>query len=61
MKPTLFTLCCGLFLAASILADEGYQAAFDVVKPRVPDKLGRVTLNQRELGGEIDRRIRNLV
>lgn len=63
MKTMLITLCGGLLLAASILADEGYQAqtAFDVVRPRVPDKLNRVILNQRELGGEIDRRIRNLV
>jgi hypothetical protein len=61
MKTTMFRLCCGLFLAASIPADEGAQATLDVVKPRVPDKLGRVTLNQRELGGEINRRIQNLV
>ena len=57
----MFTLGCGLFLAASILAAPSGPATFDVVKPQVPDKLGRVTLNQRELGGEIDRRIQNLV
>lgn len=61
MKTTMFTLCCSLFLAASVPADEGCPAPFDVVKPRVPDKLCRVTLNQRELGGELDRRIRNLI
>jgi len=33
----------------------------DVVSPRVPDRLCRVTLNQQELGGEMDRRIRNLI
>ena len=61
MKETILTLFCGLFLAASIQAGESCQATFDVVKPRVPDKLCRVTLNQQELGGEIDRRIQNLV
>ena len=60
MKTTVFTLCFGLFLAASVRASEGGQAAFDVVKPRVPDRLSRVTLRQRELGGEIHRRVRNL-
>ena len=53
MKATLLTLSCGLLLAASIQADESCQAPFDVVQPRVPDKLCRVTLNQQELGGEI--------
>ena len=61
MKTTILTLFCGLFLAASIQAGESCQAPFDVVKPRVPDKLCRVTLNQQELGGEIDRRIQNLI
>ena len=60
MKTKMFPVCCGLFLAASTSADEVGQAALDVVKPRVPDKLGRVTLGPGELGGEIDRRIRNL-
>ena len=61
MRKTIFTLFCGLFLAASIQAGEWCQATVDVVKPRVPDNLCRVTLNQQELGGEIDRRIQNLI
>jgi len=67
MRRTVFTLLCSLFLTASIHADQGGRAdqgghaTFDVVKPRVPDNLGRVTLNQQELGGEIDRRIQNLI
>ena len=61
MKTRVFALFCGLFLAASIQAGEWGQGPFDVVKPRVPDKLCRVTLNQQELGGEIDRRIQNLI
>ena len=63
MNKTLFTLFCGLFLAASIQAGESCQAPFDVdvAKPRVPDRLCRVTLDQQELGGEIDRRIHNLI
>lgn len=61
MRKTAFTLLCSLFLAATIHADQGRHATFDVVKPRVPDNLGRVTLNQQELGGEIDRRIQNLI
>jgi hypothetical protein len=61
MKKTIFTPFCGLFLAAFIHAGEWCRATFDVVKPRVPDKLCRVTLNQQELGGEIDRRIHNLI
>jgi len=61
MKTTILTLFCGLFLTASIQAGESCQALFDVVPPRVPDKLCRVTLNAEELGGEIDRRVRNLV
>ena len=61
MKTTLLTLFCGLLLAASIRADELRQAPGDVVMPRVPDRLCHVTLNQQELGGEIDRRIKNLV
>jgi DUF1680 family protein len=61
MKTTLIILSCGLFMAASIQADESCQATLDVVQPRVPDKLCRVTLNRQELGGEIDRRIQNLI
>jgi len=58
---TMFTACCSLFLAATLHAAESRPVPPDVVQPRVPDKLCRVTLNQQELGGEIDRRIRNLV
>lgn len=61
MKETTFTLVCGLFLAASLHAGEWCPDRFDVVKPRVPDQLRRLTLNQQELGGEIDRRIQNLI
>ena len=61
MKTTLLTLWCGWVLAASIQAASPNQAAVDVVKPRVQDKLSRVTLTQRELGGELNRRIQNLV
>ena len=61
MKTTILTLFCGLFLAAFVQAGEPGQAPFDVVKPQAPDKLCRVTLNQQELGGEIDRRIKNLI
>jgi hypothetical protein len=61
MNQTLFTLFCCLPLAASVHAGQSCQARLDVVQPRVPDKLSRVTLNQQELGGEIDRRIRNLI
>lgn len=61
MNKTILALFCGLSLATSIQAGESYQAAFDVVKLRVPDKLCRVTLNQQELGGELDRRIGNLI
>ncbi len=61
MKTTLFTLSCALLLAAPIQADEPCQAPFDVVKPRVADRLCPATLNQEELGGEIDRRIKNLI
>ena len=61
MNTTILTLSCGLFLAASIQADESNRDTFDVVKPRVRDRLCRVTLNQQELGGEIDRCIQNLI
>jgi uncharacterized protein len=55
MAKTVTTLSCGALLAASA------RPAADVVVPQVPDKLSRVTLSQRELGGEIDRRIGDLV
>ncbi len=61
MRMSVCSLLCGLFLAASIQAGQWSQATLDVVEPRVPDSLGRVTLNQQELGGEIDRRIQNLI
>ena len=61
MKTTLLTLLCGLLLSASSQADESRHAPFDIVRARVPDRLCRVTLNQQELGGEIDRRIKNLI
>jgi len=61
MTKTILALFCSLFLAASVHAGESCQATFDVVKPRVPDKLCRVTLNQQELGGEVDRRVQNLI
>jgi|GEM_PF-142589 len=61
MKTTILPLLGSLLLAASSRAGEGRPATLDVVQPRVPDKLCRVTLNQRELGGEIDRRIQNLI
>lgn len=60
MKTTILTLFSGLFLAAAVQADDGCLAKFDVVQPRMPDRLCRVTLNAQELGGEMDRRIRNL-
>jgi len=60
MKTTILPVLGSLLLAASLQADEGRPATLDVVPPRVPDKLCRVTLNRRELGGEIDRRIQNL-
>ncbi len=61
MKTTALTLCCVLLLAVPVQAGESCQAPVDVVKPRVADRLCRVTLNQQELGGEIDRRIENLI
>ncbi len=60
MKSTLFALSC-LLLAVPVRAGQPCQSPLDVVKPRVPDRLCRVTLNQQELGGEIDRRIKNLI
>lgn len=61
MNQTIFPLACGVLLAFSLQASETSPANRDVIEPRVSDKLGRVTLNGQELGGEIDRRIRNLV
>jgi len=61
MKTKLNFLSCYLFLTAVIQAGQWAQTPSDVVSPRVPDRLSRVTLNQQELGGEIDRRIRNLI
>src|SRR5512137_2471381 len=61
MRRTIFALYCGLSLATAARAGEGRQAALDVVKPRVPDALCRVTLDGQQLGGEIDRRLRNLI
>ncbi len=58
MNRTILALCGSLFLTASIQAGPAGQ---DVVKARVSDKLARVTLNAQELGGEIDRRLRNLI
>ncbi len=59
---TMFTLLwCILIPGAFIQADQWSQAPLDVVAPRVPDKLCRVTLNRQELGGELNRRIENLV
>lgn len=61
MNRTFLPLLFGLLLATSLRAGEPYQDRWDVVKPRVPDKLCRVTLDHKELGGEIDRRIQNLI
>lgn len=61
MNKTLFTLVFSLLLATSLEAEPWCQTALDVVPPRVPDQFCRVTLDQQELGGELDRRIRNLI
>ena len=61
MTKTILSLSCGPFLAASAQAGQWSQARFDVVTPHAADELCRVTLRQKELGGEIDRRIRNLI
>jgi DUF1680 family protein len=61
MKTKLNCLFCYLFLTACIQGGQWTQTQFDVVSPRVLDRLCRVPLNQQELGGEIDRRIRNLI
>ena len=37
------------------------SAGTDVVAPKIADRLTRVTLNHDELGGELDRRIMNLI
>ena len=60
MKTWLLILSC-LPMAFPIQAADSPQAPADVVQPRVPDQLSRVTLNQRELAGELDRRINNLI
>lgn len=61
MKNAIVTLMCGMLLTASSFAAEPCVNTLDVVKPQVPDKLCRVALKQQELGGEIDRRIQNLI
>ena len=61
MSKTIASLLCILLWAAAIQGGESRHAAFDVVASRVPDQLGRVTLDHQELGGEINRRIENLV
>ncbi len=61
MKTTFCKLGCGLLAAASAAAGDWCQAPRDVVQPRVPDQLCRVTLNRQELGGELDRRLRTLI
>jgi DUF1680 family protein len=52
---------CGLCFVAAGQGAEPCRDAYDVVTPKVPDRLCRVTLNHQELGGEIDRRLQNLV
>jgi hypothetical protein len=49
MKTTLLFLLCQLFLTAFIQAGQWDQTPFDVVSPRIPDRLCRVTLNRQEL------------
>lgn len=61
MRMKAFVLFCSLFLAAHLRGNGWCQAPLDVVQPQVSDQLCRVTLDQQELGGEIDRRIRNLI
>ncbi|MBN2291005.1 MAG: glycoside hydrolase family 127 protein [Pirellulales bacterium] len=61
MKKIILTLCCGLFLPTCIHAGQCCQTTFDIVKPKVPDKLCRVTFDHQELGGEINRRVHNLI
>ncbi|MCC7495858.1 MAG: glycoside hydrolase family 127 protein [Fimbriimonadaceae bacterium] len=50
-----------LLLALAGEAGAAARAEYDVVEPRVADRLQPVTLTGQELGGEIDRRLRNLV
>ncbi len=52
----IFLLCVFVFLAGSLRAENR-----DVVTPIVPDRFERVTLNQNELGGELNRRIQLLI
>ena len=61
MSSAMSMLLGSLVLAASLGAGEWCDTPLDAVQPRVPDKLCRVTLNHHELGGEIDRRIQNLI
>ena len=61
MKNAFVALACVLFLPAPAPAAEMPPAVPDVVQPKVPDKLCRVMLSGQELGGELDRRIQNLV
>ncbi len=61
MKRTFSTLVLVSLLAVSIHVRGATPAMRDVVEPRVKDQLGRVSLSHQELGGEIDRRIQNLI
>ena len=47
-------------VSALFAADAGKDVGKDIVAPKVADQLGRVTLSGEELGGEIDRRVRDL-
>lgn len=59
MRPIRRLFFCALcaLCVTPLWADAGQ----DAVKPKVPDRLGRVTLDQNELGGEINRRICDLI
>lgn len=61
MKKAVFTLLCVSCLSTSLESAESSRGGADVVEPRVPDQLQRVWLKEHELGGEIARRIRNLI
>jgi hypothetical protein len=61
MRTITTVLIGSLFCAVPVRAEQSGPSDCDVVKPRVMDQLSRVTLNQQELGGELHRRIRNLV
>lgn len=61
MRPFLLAVCCSLCFTPSPLAGQSSRIADDVVAPLVPDALSRVTLNQQELAGELDRRIESLI